>query len=128
MLSEADIERIAARIAAGCDPLVVGTFGSYAVGRAQASSDLDLFVILRTAQPRASRRRSVARYLFGIMYPLDVHVFTPGEFEEEAREHLSFAWVILRQARLYHWKAEAAAQVPSLLEAADNLRGRTADR
>lgn len=114
MLSDRDIQRIVSRIVAGCRPIAAGSFGSYAVGLARDSSDLDLFVIQRTALPNAARRRAIYRHLCGVMHPLDVHVFTPEEFEADAREELSFAWVIARQACLYHWTEEAALEVPAL--------------
>ena len=114
MLTDADIERIVARIVEGCRPLATGTFGSYAVGLARETSDLDLFVIQRTALPKSARSRAICRHLFGVMHPLDVHVFTPEEFEADAQEELSFAWIIARQARVYHWTAEAATAVPAL--------------
>ena len=62
----------------------------------------------------ASREGGLSCALFGVLHPLDVHVFTPEEFEETACEVLSFAWVIVRQARLYHWTEAAARLVPSL--------------
>jgi len=114
MLSDRDIQRIISRIVSGCRPLAAGTFGSYAVGLARESSDLDLFVIQRTTLPKGARRRAMYRHLFGVMHPLDVHVFTPEEFEADAREELSFAWIIARQARLYYWTTEATLQVPAL--------------
>lgn len=115
MLTDADIQRVAARIVAGYGPLVVGTFGSYAVGLARSSSDLDLFVVKVTADPSSARRRAVGRLLFGVLHPLDIHVFTPEEFEETVHEELSFTWIIARQARLYHWADGAERLVPSLL-------------
>ncbi len=118
MLTEGDIAALARRIASGYGALVVGTFGSYAIGTAKERSDLDVFVIKDTPEPAATRRRAVRRVLFGVMHPLDVHIFTPEEFEESAREELSFAWVIARQARLYHWDRGADARVPSLIAAA----------
>lgn len=114
MLSEKDIERIVARIVANCAPLVVGSFGSYATGRAHALSDLDLFVVQHTHLPASRRRHAVMQHLFGVMHPLDVHVFTPQEFEDGAREELSFAWIIVRQARIYHRSGASADEVPSL--------------
>lgn len=114
MLSDADIQRIVARIVEGCRPIAAGTFGSYAVGLAREGSDLDLFVIQRTTLPKPARRRAIGQHLFGVMHPLDIHVFTPEEFEADAREELSFAWIIAKQARLYYWTAEAAMQVPTL--------------
>jgi predicted nucleotidyltransferase len=114
VLSEADIQRMVARLVAGCAPLAVGTFGSYAIGSAREGSDLDLFMIQRTALPASARRRNAMQHLFGILHPVDLHVFTPEEFEAEAYEELSFAWVIARQARLYHWTERATEVVPSL--------------
>lgn len=122
MLSDRDIQHIVSRIVTGCWPIAAGTFGSYAVGLARESSDLDLFVIQRSTLPDSARRRAIHRLLFGVMHPLDVHVFTPEEFEADAREELSFAWVIARQARLYYWTTEAAVLVPALQAAGNELR------
>ncbi len=118
MLTDADIQRLADRIAAGFAPLVVGTFGSYAVGRATARSDLDLFVIVSPAAAVANPARAVRRHLFGVLHPLDIHVFTPAEFNDEVDSALSFTWVIARQARLYHVAPGALDLVPSLAASA----------
>jgi uncharacterized protein len=114
MLSDDDIFRIADRIVARQAPLVVGTFGSYAIGTARAGSDLDLFVIKDGAERPVARRRAIERILFSVLHPLDIHVFTPEEFEETAYEALSFAWVIVRQARIYHATEEARRRIRSL--------------
>jgi len=115
MLTENDIVRISARVVRGCAPLAVGTFGSYAVGTAKGQSDLDLFVISKTGGALAPRVLAVRRLLFGILHPLDIFVFTPEEFEASVYEEQSFTWMIVKQARLYHWADEADGLVPSLL-------------
>ena len=112
MLTENDIARIARRIVETCAPLAVGTFGSYAIGSAHGRSDLDLFVIKKAQETHSAR--TIKRQLFGVVHPLDVHVFTPEEFEDTVYEELSFTWVIARQARLYYWDEEARNLVPSL--------------
>jgi uncharacterized protein len=114
MLSDDDIARIVERIVRREAPLVVGIFGSYAVGTARAGSDLDLFVIKDNAEWPVARRQAVRRSLFGLLHPLDIHVFTPAEFEETAQEALSFAWVIVRQARIWHSTEEGRRRVRSL--------------
>jgi predicted nucleotidyltransferase len=114
MLSDGDISHIVDRIVARQAPLVVGTFGSYAVGTARADSDLDLFVIKDGAERPLARRHAIERILFSVLHPLDIHVFTPEEFEETAYEALSFAWVIVRQARIYYATEEARRRVKSL--------------
>ena len=122
MLSEGDIGRIAARIVAGCAPIALGIFGSYAVGHAHPGSNLDVFVIQHTRLPAAQRRAAALRPLFGVLHPVDVVVFTPAEFADGIQEKLSFVWVVARQARLYHWTEQAARLVPSLRAAAANFR------
>lgn len=114
MLSENDIARIADRITLHFVPLATGVFGSYAIGAAHERSDLDLFIIKKRGEWPTTTRHAVRRLLFGVLHPLDIQVFTPVEFEEAANEALSFAWVIVGQARLYHWKEEAIRLVPSL--------------
>jgi len=126
MLAESDIERITAAVARSEVHLAVGVFGSYAIGTPRARSDLDLFVITETARPPEARRKAVQRALFGILHPVDIHVFTPEEFEEEAYERLSFPWVIARQAKLYFWSDRATTRIPSLATAARRGHARTA--
>jgi predicted nucleotidyltransferase len=114
MLSDNDIARIVDRIVTRQAPLVVGTFGSYAIGTARAGSDLDLLVINDSAERPVARRHAIERILFSVLHPLDIHVFTPEEFEETAFEALSFPWVIVRQARIYHATEEARRRIRSL--------------
>lgn len=114
MLSEGDIARIARRIVDGYGPLVVGTFGSYAIGTQKSRSDLDLFVIKHTPELPLVRRKAISRLLFGVLHPIDAHVFTPEEFEGTVGEVLSFTWVIARQARIYYWREGAERATPSL--------------
>jgi predicted nucleotidyltransferase len=120
VLTEADIERIARRVAAACQPVAAGIFGSYATGRATARSDLDLLVIRSPGAAVRVDAYAVRRLLFDVLHPLDVQVFSPAEFEDSARNYQSFTWVIARQARLYHWSPDADALVPSL---ASRVRG-----
>ena len=121
MMSENDISRLTTRIVKGYGPMVVGTFGSYATGRARESSDLDLFVIKQTPESAQARRRAVRGLLHGLLNPIDIHVFRPEEFEESAHEELSFEWVIVRQARLYYWNDQAKRQIPSLFNALEGV-------
>ena len=127
MLTENDIVRISRRIVEAYAPLVVGTFGSYAVGSASDRSDLDLFVIKEISEAPPARARGVQRVLFGILHPLDVHVFTAGEFEGTVYEELSFTWVIARQARLYHW-AKRGREFGPVLAAASKFESTAGDR
>jgi predicted nucleotidyltransferase len=114
MLTDRDMTKMAQAIAERLAPMVVGIFGSYAVGTAGAGSDLDLFVIRDCTESFAMRRHLVRRALYHVMHRLDIHVFTPAEFEETARRRMSFAWLIARQARILHQSPHAAERLPSL--------------
>jgi predicted nucleotidyltransferase len=114
MLSENDIARIAERIARNLNPFAVGIFGSYAIGTAHERSDLDLFVIKEGREPHGMRQHAVRRQLFHVLQRVDIQVFSPTEFEEAARERMSFAWIIVRQARIYYWTEEAQRRMPLL--------------
>jgi predicted nucleotidyltransferase len=116
MLTEIDLERIAARLAQRLSPVAFGTFGSYATGLAREESDVDLFVIRDDAGRASLRGREVRRHLPGILFRLDIHVFTPRDYERRALEYMSFEWIIARQAKLYHWRSDAPRLVPSLFE------------
>jgi predicted nucleotidyltransferase len=116
MLTENDITRITRRITAGCNPIAIGIFGSYAIGTAHEKSDLDILVIGRAPGTRGARAHAVRRRLFGILHPIDIQVFTPEEFEDSVYDLHSFTWIIVQQVRIYHWTSEAEEAVPSLAQ------------
>jgi predicted nucleotidyltransferase len=55
-------------------------FGSYARGTADAYSDLDLAVVLDTQEPPLDRPRRLSELLDALPVPVDLLVYTPGEF------------------------------------------------
>ena len=97
---------------------MVAVVGSYAIGAAHESSDLDLLVIVESREQQQRREREVRRLLTCVLHPLDVIVLTPAEFEAEASTEHAFTWVLARQARVLWWSPQAAWAVPSLAPAA----------
>jgi len=116
MLTEDDIVAITRRILASCAPLAVGIFGSYAIGAASESSDLDLFVI-KAGTGSCATTRHFRCLLSDVLHPLDLHVFTAEQFEASAYRRFSFTWVLARHARIYHWTEAAERLIPSLVGA-----------
>lgn len=111
MLTVNDMERIGRRIVDRCNPWVVGVFGSHATGCAREGSDLDIFVIKPWIQPKPARDLDVLRALQGVMHRVDILAYTPQEFEEGAAEYMSFAWIVVRQAKFLHVAPEAAGLI-----------------
>jgi predicted nucleotidyltransferase len=114
MFTDNDLTRMATRVGRAIGPVAVGTFGSYAMGTAKDTSDVDLFVIHERANEPRFSGHLVRRHLTGVLWPLDIHVFEPNDFERQALEHHSFEWIIVRQAKLYYWRHDAPRIVPSL--------------
>jgi predicted nucleotidyltransferase len=56
-------------------------FGAYARGTADGYSDLDLVVVLETADPFVERWKLLRGVLDALPLPVDLLVYTPEEFE-----------------------------------------------
>ena len=74
------IERLAQQIAARFDPERVYLFGSYIYGQPTFDSDVDLMVIMETADMR--QQASIIRDAVNFDFPLDLLVRTPAYFAE----------------------------------------------
>jgi uncharacterized protein len=72
------------------NPNKIILFGSYAKGTQNADSDLDIIIIKDTHLPKHKRSSEVRRYLIGIIFPIDIKVYTNSEFEQEISNKYSF--------------------------------------
>lgn len=64
-------------------------FGSYAQGKATAWSDLDLLIVMDTDHPFLERSSRFSD-LFELGVPIDILVYTPGEFASLGKEGSGF--------------------------------------
>ncbi len=64
------------------EPERIYVFGSWARGEADDLSDLDVVVIKETPRPFLERLLTVGRMLPYDLGPIDLFVYTPGEFAE----------------------------------------------
>jgi predicted nucleotidyltransferase len=90
MIEANKILEIVSRIAIKFNPDKIILFGSYAMGNANNSSDLDLLVIKDTDLPYHKRSFDIHKELIGSMIPMDILVYTRQEFEKEQQEQSSF--------------------------------------
>jgi predicted nucleotidyltransferase len=96
MKAERALGSITGLIVRCLDPEAVWLFGSVAQGRARPDSDIDLLVIGRFTGPRAARGAELLGLLEQYALPVDLHLLTRGEFEEEAGRPFSLAGTIRR--------------------------------
>lgn len=78
-LSRQDIQQIVSEIASSLHPRQVLLFGSYADGTATDDSDLDLLVVMQSAEPSYKRSALVRKLFWPPRASMDILVYTPEE-------------------------------------------------
>ena len=100
------IREIAAKIAREFNPVRIILFGSYARGEADARSDIDLLVIMDSAEPPHLRALPIYRLLADYLLSVDVIVRTPEETTWYQDVPSSFIQTILREGVTLHERQE----------------------
>jgi predicted nucleotidyltransferase len=103
MLTQADIQAAADRIAAALKPKKIILFGSYARGDANEHSDLDLMVI----EPKTPSKRLAAmavgmRVLADLPVGADVLVYSETEYDKRSGWCSEPAYWALREGKLLY--------------------------
>jgi predicted nucleotidyltransferase len=78
---EKTLQKILAKLSAMPEVERISLFGSYASGRADLFTDLDLLVVMQTDQPFAERLRALYS-LLAAPVDMDLVCYTPREFRE----------------------------------------------
>ncbi len=102
-IREPRLAEVVRRLVEAYRPLRIYLFGSQARGDARPDSDHDLLVVVADDAPVERRQPFLAyRVLWGAGLPVDVLVWTVGEFD--ARRHLraSLPGTVLREGKLLH--------------------------
>ncbi len=105
MIEDEKIKEIINRIVSGYNPDKINLFGSYATGKPDKNSDLDLFVVKETDLPRPERAVVVRKMIYGIMFPVDLIVYTPKEIEESKNKRFSFVHEVLNTGKTLYERA-----------------------
>ncbi len=90
MIDNSKISEILNKVVTFYQPDKVLLFGSYAIGKANEDSDLDLIIVKKTNKPKHKRGREVRKFLYGSMIPIDLKIYTPQEFETEKISDYTF--------------------------------------
>jgi predicted nucleotidyltransferase len=97
------LSEIVKRLRSAFDPAAIYLFGSYAEGRAGSDSDLDLLVVVPESTETLLQRSARAhRALRGVPIPIDVIVYTAGEFSARAAWPVSLERDVVAKGRVLY--------------------------
>lgn len=102
MIAGEQINDISMKIAKNINPDKIILFGSYAYGNYNEYSDLDLIVVKESNLPRHKRGIEIRRLLYGLLIPIDLKVYTPGEYEAELKNKYSFLSSAIKDSKLLY--------------------------
>jgi predicted nucleotidyltransferase len=90
------------RIVEALNPEKIILFGSYAYGKPNPHSDVDLLVILKTKESLKERSWMVSRLLLPRPFPVDILVKTPKEIEKALKTGDFFLEEILTRGKVLY--------------------------
>lgn len=96
------IKQVAARIAKQFDPERIILFGSYAYGRPNPYSDVDLLVVMNTADRPRLKQIEIARSLSPHPFGLDIIVRTPDQIAERVAQGDYFLREIISRGQVLY--------------------------
>ena len=98
------IEEIVRRIVEAVHPEKIILFGSYAYGKPNEESDIDILVVTRSNLPRYKRSIPIYRVLADLLIPMDVLVYTPQEIEAWKDVPQAFITTVLKRGEAVYEK------------------------
>src|SRR3990172_9652079 len=102
MISRETIKEITRKIAENFNPEKIILFGSYAWGKPEKDSDLDLFVIMESKERPLRRAASMRHELKDDYIPMDILVRTPEEIRYRMNIGDPFIRKILRDGQVIY--------------------------
>jgi predicted nucleotidyltransferase len=107
MITRETITAVAKKIAHSFNPEKIILFGSYAWGKPEIDSDLDLFIVMESKDRPIKRAVSVKRVLKDLYVPMDILVRTPDELQHRIDIGDPFIKKILRDGQVIYARNRA---------------------
>jgi predicted nucleotidyltransferase len=102
MITQEQIDQLVHKIVASYQPEKVILIGSYAAGNQNENSDLDLLIVKNTPLPAHKRTSEISGLLKGILFPIDVLIYTQSEFEQMKTLKYSFLYQALSKNKILY--------------------------
>ncbi len=85
-------------------PIKIILFGSYAYGKPDANSDIDIFVVMDSTEKPVKRRIALSNLFIDRLYPLDFIVYNPAEVTQRLKINDPFISAILNKGKILYDK------------------------
>ena len=95
------IDEVVRQIAEKFHPQKIILFGSYARGNPRPESDVDLLVVIDTPMKESQQSLEIRRHL-GVMFGLDLIVYTPKHLQERVEMGDWFLRDILKEGKVVY--------------------------
>ena len=102
MVTQEQIISVVGKIVENINPEKIILFGSYADGKPNEDSDIDLLIIQNTDAPINKRALEVRRCLRGSKIPMDILVYTVDEFKDQLTSKYSFISNITEKGKVLY--------------------------
>ena len=102
MITQEQINDIVIRIVENIQPQKVILFGSYAYGKPDENSDVDLLVIKDTDDPINRRGGEIRKHLRGLCIPIDILVYTQKEIDEWKDTKAAFITQVVEKGKVLY--------------------------
>lgn len=101
-MNVADLDIIIKTITEGYMPERIYLFGSALKNGSEKCNDVDLLLIKKTDEPFYKRPLSVQKLFNPYVYDLDIHVYTPDEFDASKNYINTIAYIVNKNGRLIY--------------------------
>lgn len=101
------IDAVVQRIVQQFNPEKVILFGSYAYGKPNADSDVDLLVVMESDERPPHRALGIVRQLLDVPFPMDVLVRTPTEVQQRLNTNDYFVREIVEYGQILYERRPA---------------------
>jgi uncharacterized protein len=106
MISNEIIKSVTQKLIKAYDPVAIYLFGSYAWGKPNEGSDLDLLVVVEKSDKKPHQRSEHAsEALWDIKIPKDLLIYTQDEFKRCVKDATSLCYKIKKEGRVLYAKA-----------------------
>ena len=104
MVTQEKINAIVNIIISQHQPVKIILFGSCVSNNFSQDSDVDIVVVKDTDKPRFKRGAEIRKSLIGMGVPIDLLVYTAGEYEDAMNTRFSFLSMALKNSRILYEK------------------------